>query len=65
MGMPMTDDLRSNARLAWARAALADPQAWSYADPGSKRRAVRTVLAIRPDWVVPEFVIARRLGRER
>jgi aminoglycoside/choline kinase family phosphotransferase len=27
MGMPMTDDLRSSARLAWARTALADPQA--------------------------------------
>jgi hypothetical protein len=27
MEMPMNDDLRSNARLTWARAALADPQA--------------------------------------
>jgi hypothetical protein len=40
------------------------PQAWGYADPASRRRAVRTVLAIRPDWLVPEFVLPRRLGRE-
>ena len=61
--LKMSKSMRSNINNAIN--ALADPQAWSYADPGSKRRAVRTVLAIRPDWVVPEFVIARRLGRER
>jgi hypothetical protein len=47
-----------------ARTVLSVPQAWGYADPASRRRAVRTVLAIRPDWLVPEFVLPRRLGRE-
>lgn len=44
--------------------ALSDPQCWTYADPLGRRRAVRTILAIRPDWVIPSFVITRRPGRE-
>ena len=60
--LDLSKSMRTN--INHAINALADPQVWGYADPASRRRAVRTVLAIRPDWVVPEFVMARRLGRK-
>lgn len=62
-GLDLSKSMRTNINRAIT--ALSDPQAWSYANPDVRRRAVRTVLAIRPDWAVPEFVLARRLGRER
>lgn len=34
--------------------------AWGLADPSTRRRAVRTVKSLRPDWEVPPFVLPRR-----
>lgn len=46
-------------------AAMARPEAWSFAPPDVRRRAARAVLGLRPDWDVPGFVLARRARPER
>lgn len=60
--LDLSKSMRTNINNALN--ALSDPEAWGYADPASRRRAVRTIVGIRPDWVVPDFVLPRRLGRE-
>lgn len=39
---------------------LSHVDAWGYADAATRRRAVRALLALRPDWDVPPFVLPRR-----
>lgn len=34
--------------------------AWGYADAATRRRAVRALRGLRPDWEVPAFVLPRR-----
>lgn len=40
--------------------ALPTAEAWSASDPLSRRRAVRAVRQVRPDWAIPDFVIPQR-----
>ncbi len=56
--LDLSKSMRSNINNALN--ALHDPEAWGFADPMTRRRALRTALALRPDWVVPEFVLPRR-----
>lgn len=42
--------------------ALDRTDAWAAADPTSRRRAVRAIRRIRPDWAIPGFVLPRRFG---
>ena len=39
------------------------PEAWSLTDEVVRRRAVQGIWALRPDWVVPRFVLVQRMGR--
>lgn len=45
--------------------ALDTTAAWAVADPSSRRRAVRAIGQIRPDWAVPDFVLPQRPHRTR
>jgi hypothetical protein len=40
--------------------ALDTTAAWAATDPSSRRRAVRAICQIRPDWAVPNFVLQQR-----
>lgn len=43
--------------------AMDNPEAWSFADPTNRRRAVRAIRAVQPAWEPPAFVLPRRPGR--
>ncbi len=43
--------------------ALATTQAWAAAEPSSRRRAVRAIRGIRPEGVIPGFVLPQRPGK--
>ncbi len=45
--------------------ALDTTGAWATTDPSSRRRAVRAILQLRPDWSVPGFVLPQRPERTR
>lgn len=45
--------------------ALDTTEAWAVTDPASRRRAVRAIRQIRPDWAVPDYVVLQRPGRTR
>jgi hypothetical protein len=45
--------------------ALDRTEAWAAADPSSRRRAVRAIRGVRPDWVIPSFVLPQRPGTAR
>lgn len=45
--------------------ALHTTAAWTVTDPSSRRRAVRAIRQIRPDWAVPAFVLPQRPERAR
>ena len=45
--------------------ALDTTDAWATTDPSSRRRAVRAILQLRPDWCVPGFVLPQRPERTR
>lgn len=45
--------------------ALDTTVAWAGTDPSSRRRAVRAIRQIRPDWAVPDYVLQQRPGRTR
>ena len=38
-------------------------EAWSFADPTNRRRAIRAIRAVQPTWEPPAFVLPRRPGR--
>lgn len=38
-------------------------EAWTASDPITRRKATRALQQIRPDWVVPDFVLPRRSSR--
>ncbi|MEO8518686.1 MAG: hypothetical protein ABI438_05860 [Dermatophilaceae bacterium] len=41
---------------------LDNAEAWSFADPPNRRRAIRAIRAVQPDWQPPAFVLPRRAG---
>jgi hypothetical protein len=43
--------------------AMADAEAWSFADPTNRRQAIRAIRAVQPAWEPPAFVLPRRPGR--
>jgi hypothetical protein len=45
--------------------AMDNAEAWSFADPTSRRRAIRAIRAVQPLWEPPAFVLPRRPGRGR
>nr|NLI50766.1 hypothetical protein [Propionibacterium sp.] len=45
--------------------ALTATDAWAATDPSNRRRAVRAIRQIRPDWVIPSFVLPQRPGTAR
>ena len=45
--------------------AMDNPEAWSFADPTNRRRAIRAIRAVQPAWEPPAFVLPRRPGRGR
>ena len=58
----LSKSMQSNVNKAIR--ALDTPEAWSYAAPGTRRRAVRTIQALRPDWQAPQFVFPQRFDRK-
>ena len=43
--------------------AMDNAEAWSFADPTNRRRAIRAIRAVQPAWEPPAFVLPRRPGR--
>jgi len=43
--------------------AMDNPEAWSFADPTNRRRAIRAIRAVQPAWEPPAFVLLQRPGR--
>jgi hypothetical protein len=43
--------------------AMDSAEAWSFADPTNRRRAIRAILAVQHLWEPPAFVLPRRPGR--
>lgn len=43
--------------------AMDKAEAWSFADPTSRRRAIRAIRAVQHSWEPPAFVLPRRPGR--
>jgi hypothetical protein len=43
--------------------AMDNAEAWSFADPTNRRRAIRAIRAVQHDWEPPAFVLPRRPGR--
>jgi hypothetical protein len=43
--------------------AMDNAEAWSFADPTNRRRAIRAIRAVQPAWEPPAFVLSRRPGR--
>jgi hypothetical protein len=43
--------------------AMDNAEAWSFADPTNRRRAIRAIRAVQPAWEPPVFVLPRRPGR--
>jgi len=43
--------------------AMDSAEAWSFADPTNRRRAIRAIRAAQPAWEPPAFVLPRRPGR--
>ncbi len=43
--------------------AMDSVEAWSFADPTNRRRAIRAIRAVQPAWEPPAFVLPRRPGR--
>ncbi|MBC7560710.1 MAG: hypothetical protein H7270_15475 [Dermatophilaceae bacterium] len=43
--------------------AMDNAEAWSFADPTNRRRAIRAIRAVQPAWEPPTFVLPRRPGR--
>ena len=43
--------------------AMDNAEAWSFADPTNRRRAIRAIRAVQPVWEPPAFVLPRRPGR--
>jgi hypothetical protein len=42
---------------------LDNAEAWSFADPTNRRRAIRAIRAVQPAWEPPAFVLPRRPSR--
>ncbi len=40
--------------------ALDSVEAWSFADPHTRRKAVRAIRTVRPDWRIPPFLLPQR-----
>ncbi|MGB7964371.1 MAG: hypothetical protein WCF12_15625 [Propionicimonas sp.] len=45
--------------------ALDTTEPWAATDPSSRRRAVRAIRQIRPEWAIPVFVLSQRPGTTR
>lgn len=45
--------------------ALGVTEAWTAADPITRRRAVRAIRLLRPDWIMPSFIQPQRPDREQ
>jgi hypothetical protein len=43
--------------------AMDNAEAWSFADPTNRRRAIRAIRAVQHHWEPPTFVLPRRPGR--
>ena len=43
--------------------AMDNAEAWSFADPTNRRRAIRAIRAVQPAWEPPAFVLPRRPSR--
>jgi len=43
--------------------AMDNAEAWSFADPTNRRRAIRAIRAVQHHWEPPAFVLPRRPGR--
>ena len=43
--------------------AMDNAEAWSFADPTNRRRAIRAIRAVQPAWEPPAFVLPRRPGK--
>lgn len=59
--MHLSNSMRRNVNLLFP--ALEAPDAWSGVDPLTRRRALRTIKSLRPDWSVPDFLMPRRANR--
>lgn len=57
-GLNLSKSMRTNINVLVG--ALEQVDAWGLADPSTRRLAVRTIRAVRPDWDVPAFVLPRR-----
>ncbi len=44
-------------------AAMDNAEAWSFADPPNRRRAIRAIRAVQDHWEPPDFALPRRPGR--
>lgn len=56
--LDMSTSMRANVNVLVRN--LGQVDAWGYADASTRRRAVRALRTIRPDWEVPPFVLPQR-----